>query len=333
MMGAERIDFCGVGGFSVGNAQNFSAMTGVTALVFDGANVCGVDISGGGPAARENYLFSPLSYQQSVTALLLSGGSAYGLSAADGAMRFLEERGMGYRVGNLVVPIVPQSCIFDLGIGSSRIRPDADMGYAACESALNAYDEFHGPRSGSVGAGTGATVGKLFGMERAQKSGIGYCAFKCGAFKVGAVVAVNSLGDVYDWQSGKKIAGAMDEARRNFISTEDALCEAAGMSAPLPDGTNTTIGAVVMNGALSQQELCKVAAMTRGALARSINPVGTTADGDTMYAISTGTVRIDVNAAGVLACRAVSGAIIDAVKSSFLEDAEYLKAVNAAKEK
>ncbi len=328
-MNLERIKFTDLEGFSIGNAQDFNAFTGVTALVFTKKNICGIDISGGGPAARESYLFSPLSYEQSVTALLLSGGSAYGLSAATGAMQFLEERGMGYKLGELVVPIVPQSCIFDLGIGSSKIRPDAVMGYKACEAALDKSSKWHGALSGTVGGGTGATIGKIYGMERSQKSGIGYAAFKVGTLKIGAIVVVNALGDIFDYTTAKKIGGALTPDRKDFCSVEEALYL---MQQSATNGTNTTIGAVITNASLTQQELCKLASMTRSGLGRSINPVGTTADGDTMYAISTGGVKADVNVCGTLACKALSEAIIDAVNSSRMEDAEYLAAVKAVKE-
>jgi L-aminopeptidase/D-esterase-like protein len=320
-MDLKKIPFAEMKGFRVGNAQNFDAMTGVTALVFDRPNVCGIDISGGGPAARESFLFTPLAARQSVTALLLSGGSAYGLAASSGAMKYLEERNMGFHLGPIVVPIVPQSCIFDLGIGSSKVRPDADMGYRACADAEN-----NNPKSGSFGGGTGATVGKICGMERAQKCGIGYAAFSLGRVQMGAVVIVNALGDVFDWKTGRKISGAMDSERKNFIDTEDVMFK--GHLAQ--QGMNTTIGAVITNASFSQQDMCKISAMTRSALARCINPVGTNADGDTIYSISAGEEKMDVNTAGVLACRALQEAIMDAVASSEMEDGEYLALVKKA---
>lgn len=320
-MELKKIPVTDIGGFRIGNAQDFDAMTGVTAIVFDKPNVAGIDISGGGPASRESYLFTPLAYQQSVTALLLSGGSAYGLEAACGAMRYLEERGMGYRLKDVVVPIVPQSCIFDLGFASSKIRPDIQMGYDACKNAENG-----GAASGSIGGGTGATVGKVFGMQRAQKSGIGCCAFSLGAFKAGAVVIVNAFGDIFDYRNGKKIAGALTEDRTAFADCEEALCCS---QLKIQEGENTTIGAVIMNGNFSQQQMSKIAAMTRAALARSINPVGTSADGDTMYAVSVGGVESDPNIAGAIACRAVSEAIIDAVTSSKMDDEKYLSLCKA----
>lgn len=315
-MELKKISIKDLDGFRIGNAQNYDAMTGVTAIVFDKPNVCGIDISGGGPAARESYLFTPLAAQQSVTALLLSGGSAYGLEASCGAMRYLEERNMGYHLGPLVVPIVPQSCIFDLGFGSPKVRPDIQMGYDACVDA-----EKNNPISGNIGGGTGATVGKIHGMKCAQKAGIGYAAFQLGDLKVAAVVIVNAFGDIFDYRDGKKIAGALTEDRRSFINLEEEMYL---RQYQIQEGKNTTIGAVIMNGDFTQQQMSKIAAMTRSALGRSINPVGTGGDGDTVYAISTGGVKSDYNLAGTLSCKALSEAIIDACQSARMTDEEYL---------
>lgn len=315
----KEIKITDIGGFRIGNAQNYDAMTGVTAFVFDKPNVCGIDISGGGPAARESYLFTPLAAKQSVTALLLSGGSAYGLEAASGAMKYLEEHDMGYHLGPLVVPIVPQSCIFDLGIGSPFVRPDITMGYDACADAEN-----NNAVSGNIGGGTGGTCGKIFGMKRAQKSGIGYYAVQLGDLKVGAAVIVNAFGDIYDYKSAQKVAGAMSEDRKSFADLKEALYLS---QFKIQDKTNTTIGAVFTNGDFSQQEMCKIAAMTRSALGRSINPVGTSGDGDTIYAISTGGVKSDYNLAGTLACQVLSEAILDAVYSAKMSDEEYLSKI------
>lgn len=315
-MELKRISIKDMEGFRIGNAQDYNAMTGVTAIVFDKPNVCGIDISGGGPAARESYLFTPLAAQQSVTALLLSGGSAYGLEASCGAMRYLEEHNMGYHLGPMVVPIVPQSCIFDLGFGSSKVRPDIQMGYDACVDA-----EKNNPVSGNIGGGTGATVGKINGMKRAQKAGIGYAAFQLGDLKVGAVVIVNAFGDIFDYRNGQKVAGAMTADRKSFINMEEEMYRKQYI---IQEGKNTTIGAVIMNGDFSQQQMSKIAAMTRSALGRSINPVGTGGDGDTVYAISTGGVKSDYNLAGTLCCRALSEAILDACESARMSDEEYL---------
>ena len=318
-MEVKEISITDIGGFRIGNAQDYDAMTGVTAIVFDRKNTAGIDISGGGPAARESFLFTPLSYKQSITALLLSGGSAYGLAAATGAMQYLEEHGMGYRLADMVIPIVPQSCIFDLST-KTKVRPDAKMGYAACKDAeRNAL-----PQSGNVGGGCGASVGKLCGLKRAQKSGIGYYALQVGELKVGAIVIVNALGDVFDFRNGKKVAGAMNAERTAFIDSEEVLYSMQeGMQNKIQEGKNTTIGAVITNAKFSQQEMCKIAAMTRAGLARSINPVGTSADGDTVYAVSCGDIKSDYNLVGTLASRVLSMAILDAVSSSKMTEEEY----------
>jgi len=315
----KEISITDIGGFRIGNAQNYDAMTGVTSIVFDKENTAGIDISGGGPAARESFLFTPLAYKQSITALLLSGGSAYGLSAATGAMQYLEEHEMGYRLTDMVIPIVPQSCIFDLST-KTKIRPDAQMGYEACKDA----EQNKVPASGNIGGGCGASVGKLCGLKQAQKSGIGYYAVQEGELKIGAVVIVNALGDVFDFRNGKKVAGAMNTERTAFIDSEETLYAMQNqLQQKIVEGTNTTIGAVITNAFFSQQEMCKIAAMSRAGLARSINPVGTSADGDTVYAISCGTIKSDCNLVGTLASRVLSMAILDAITSSKMNEEEY----------
>lgn len=314
----QQIDITEIGGFRIGSAQDETAMTGVTAIVFDKPNVGGIDVSGGGPACREPYLLSPLCNPQSLHALLLSGGSAFGLDAAAGAMRYLEERGRGFAVHGAIVPLVVQSCIFDLSFGSAAVRPDAAMGYAAClDSERNA------PRSGSVGAGTGATVGKLCGMAQSQKAGVGYFAAQIGALKIGAVAVVNALGDVYDHKTGRKIAGVTTPDRTGFLPTGDVLC---GMQTALTEHANTTISAVFTNARLTQPEMGKVASMARAAYGQCIRPVGTMADGDTIYAFSVdGSVQSDVSVVGALAAEVLAEAIEDAVRSADMSDDEYRK--------
>ena len=234
-------------------------------------------------------------------------------------MAYLEEHNMGYHLGDIVVPIVPQSCIFDLGLGSSSVRPDFDMGYKACADSVN-----NRAVSGNIGGGTGASVGKLYGMSRSQKAGIGYYAVQLGELKMGAVVIVNALGDIFDYRNGTKVAGLLTADRKEFASLEEELyCAQKKITA----GTNTTIGAVITNGDFTQQQMCKIAAMTRSALGRSINPVGTSGDGDTIYAVSTGNVKSNPDLAGTLACRVLSEAILDAVKSAKMEESEYLSKI------
>ena len=299
----NHIPITDIQGIRFGNAQNQQAMTGVTVVLFDRPNTGGIDISGGGPASRETGLLSPLSNPNSLNALVLSGGSAFGLDASTGVMRYLEEHDMGYHVLNTTIPLVCQSCIFDLGFGDGTIRPDAAMGYAACVDA-----EGNHPRSGIVGAGTGAAVGKVCGIGQGEKSGIGYAALEVNGLQVGAVAVVNAFGDIFDHQTA-------------YTSAAQALYE---QHEPQPTGANTTLGAVFTNAAFSQAEMNKIASMARAAFGRCINPVGTMIDGDTIYAFSLGDVPADISAVGALAAEVLAFAIEDAVKSAKMEEEKFL---------
>lgn len=213
-------------------------------------------------------------------AILLSGGSAFGLDAAGGVMRYLEERNIGFDVGVAKVPLVCQSCLFDLTVADAHMRPDQAMAYAACEGA-----QAGNYRDGNFGAGTGATVGKLLGMERCMKSGIGSYAVQIGELRVGAVVAVNALGDIYDWKNGKKIAGLLAEDHKTFLSTEETAFAGYEVVENKFVG-NTTIGVILTNAKFSKSGLCKIAGMAHDGYARAIRPVHTTSDGDSIYAVS-----------------------------------------------
>lgn len=308
----HEISITEIKGLSMGHAQDQEAKTGVTVLLFDkdrGA-VTGCDISGGGPASRETPLTSPVTADNPLNAIVLSGGSAYGLAASDGVMRCLEDHGIGFETGFAKVPLVCQSCIFDLGLGSATIRPDAKMGYEACLQAL----EHPATAMGNVGAGTGATVGKLCGMERAFKTGIGCYAMALGELQVAAVVVVNALGDIFDPANGAKIAGLMNEDRTAFGDSYEELWK-LGCPQNLFTG-NTTIGAVITNGRFNKAQMNKIASMTRNAYARCINPVGTMADGDSIYAASIGDVKADINVVGTLAAQVMERAIVKAVESA-----------------
>ncbi len=298
----------------IGNAQDLEAQTGVTVLLFDGGATVGVDISGGGPASRETPLTSPVTADNPIDAIVLSGGSAYGLAASDGVMRYLEEHGIGYDTGFAKVPLVCQSCIYDLGLGRADVRPDAKMGYAACVDAEQ-YLSWEGrdatDLSGSFGAGTGAAVGKICGMERATKTGLGVCAFSLGDLKIVAIVVLNALGDIFDPESGQKIAGLRTADGDGFSDTCEELYRLARRT-DLFTG-NTTIGAIITNGKFSKAELTKIASMTRNAYARCIRPVGTLADGDTIYAASVGDIPADINVTGTLAAEVMAEAIRRAV--------------------
>ncbi|MDO4266949.1 MAG: P1 family peptidase [Eubacteriales bacterium] len=307
-------------GLRIGNASDNQAKTGVTVLLFDHGARAGVDISGGGPASRETPLASPYTADNPLNAIVFSGGSAFGLAAGDGVTAYLEERGIGYETGAAKVPLVCQSCIYDLGLGRADVRPDRAMGYAACKDA-----EDWGKRKpdtvslcGSIGAGTGASVGKICGMDRASKSGTGIYAVSAGDLKMAAVVVLNALGDIYDPQTGAQISGLRTADGSGLADSRTELYRLFSPSelftgkAVLPNA-NTTIGAVVTNGKFSKAELGRLASMTRCAYARCINPVGTMADGDSIYAVSVGEVPADINMAGTLAAEVMCGAIRRAV--------------------
>ena len=305
----REIPINSIEGMRIGHAQDTEAATGCTVILCPEGAVTGVDVRGGAPASRELALLDPLADNSGVHAVLLSGGSAFGLDAAGGVMAYLEERSAGFPVGCTVVPIVCASCLFDLQVGSHLVRPDKDMGYAACLDA-----ERNDPGQGNVGAGTGATVGKLMGMAGMMKSGIGMYAVQLGDLKLGAVVAVNAVGDVYDAATNRKLAGLLDPGTGTFVDSEEAYYRqyAENGIKNLFTG-NTTIGAVITNGAFTKTQLTKIAGMAHDGYARSIRPVHTTADGDTIYAMSAGKVRADLNVAGTLAARAVAEAIKRAV--------------------
>ena len=298
-----------VGGFRVGHAQDLDAATGCTVILCDRMSPAGVDVRGGGPASRESQILNPLMDAMGVNAVLLSGGSAFGLDAAGGVQRYLEERDIGFETGVAKVPLVSQSCLFDLGVGRKDIRPDGAMAYAACENA--SYDQ---PAQGNVGAGTGCSVGKYRGMDRAMKSGFGTCALQAGALKVGALVAVNALGDVCG-PDGQPIAGLLNEEKTGLSSTLEELFRDVDLAAGLPGG-NTTLGVVVTNARLDKTHLAKAAGMTHNGYARAIRPVHTTADGDSIYALSLGDLPGDVNVVGALAAQAMEWAIVRAVQTA-----------------
>ena len=305
---------------SIGHAQNDEAKTGVSVIYFKNGAQAGCDISGGGPASRETPLTSSMTADNPLNAVVLSGGSAFGLAASDGVMRCLEERGIGFDTGFAKVPLVCQSCIFDLGYGKSDVRPDADMGYEACVRALEGCDD----SMGNIGAGTGASVGKLLGMKQAMKSGLGVHAIQVGDLKIAAVVVVNAFGDIFDSSNAQKIAGLMDPERKVFWDLEETFVKMVTTPQNLFN-TNTTIGCVVCNAKFDKAKLNKIASMTRNAYARCINPVGTMADGDSIYACSVGDVVSDVNVVGSLSAKVMEKAIKKAVESAKIDDEEYLK--------
>ena len=316
----KEISIKDMDGVSIGHAQNDEAKTGVSVIYFKNGAQAGCDISGGGPASRETPLTSSMTADNPLNAVVLSGGSAFGLATSDGVMRCLEERGIGFDTGFAKVPLVCQSCIFDLGYGKSDVRPDADMGYEACIKALEGCDD----SMGNVGAGTGASVGKLLGMKQATKAGLGVHAVQVGDLKIAAIVVVNAFGDIFDSSNAQKIAGLMDPERKAFWDLEEIFVKMLTTPQNLFK-TNTTIGCVVCNAKFDKAKLNKIASMTRNAYARCINPVGTMADGDSIYACSIGEVVSDVNVVGSLSAKVMEQAIKKAVESAKIDDEEYLK--------
>ena len=305
----KEIGIMEVGGFRVGHAQNREAATGCTVLLCDRMSPAGLDVRGGGPASRESQILNPLMAAEGINAVLLSGGSAFGLDAAGGVQRYLEERDIGFDVGFAKVPLVSESCLFDLGVGSKDVRPDAAMAYSACKNA--SYDP---PAEGNEGAGTGCTVGKYKGAARAMKSGFGTFAVEAGNVRVGALVAVNALGDICG-PDGRPVAGLLTADGKGLSSTVQELMDDVSHAANLFSG-NTTLGIVVTNCVVRKPELCKIAGMTHNGYARAIRPVHTTADGDSIYALSVGDVPGDVNLVGTMAAYAMERAIVRAAAAA-----------------
>jgi L-aminopeptidase/D-esterase-like protein len=256
-------------------------------------------------------LLKPLAAAKEIHAVVLGGGSAFGLGAANGVMEYLESHDIGYDVGVTKVPLVVQSDLFDLTVADPYCRPDPAMGYEAARHAM----EEPNYRDGNYGAGCGATVGKFGGMETCMKTGIGSYALEIGPLQVGAIVALNALGDIFDWKSGKKIAGLMTPDKKAFRSTEDLMKENIQMVENKFAG-NTTLGLIITNASFDKAQLCKIAAMAQDGYARSIRPVHTSADGDSIYAVSTGKIEADLDLVGSLAAEVMSEAIIRAVDNA-----------------
>ncbi len=308
---SEEISINDIGSVAIGQTENAEAGTGCTVFISKDGMPAGLDVRGGGPASRESELLDPLAAAQSIHAIVLSGGSAYGLGTADGVMKYLEEKGIGYDTGVAKVPLVAQADLFDLSVGDGSVRPDAKMGYEAARLAMESPNY----KDGNYGAGCGATVGKIAGMETCMKTGIGSYAIRVGDLKIGAVVAVNALGDVYDWQTGKKIAGLLTEDGKGFRDTLTYMATDTSSKDNKFTG-NTTLGVVITNASFSKSQLCKIAGMTHDGYARSIRPVHTTADGDSIYAVSVGNVEADQDLVGSLSAVVMSEAIKRAVYSA-----------------
>lgn len=318
-----------VPGIEVGHFSDARRPTGCTVILARDGAVGGVDVRGAAPGTRETDLLAPGNLVTHVHAVMLAGGSAWGLAAADGAMRWLEERGIGLDVRFGILPIVPAAVLFDLPMGDARIRPDATGGYAACEAAST-----RAPAEGNVGAGSGALVGKLFGVERAMKGGVGSASITVGGVTVGALIACNALGDVIDPDTARVVAGARTVDGRALLDTRRALLRGE-LPRPLLAGTNTTLGVIATDAVLTKVQANRLAAVAHDGLARSINPVHTMSDGDTLFALATGRVPLDGNAPGMtvlgtMAVEVVARATLRAVLAARSVDTGTLRIPCAA---
>jgi len=297
-------------GIKVGHATDLTGRTGCTAILCEEGAVAGIDVRGSASGTRQVDALNVGHIVEKVHAILLCGGSSFGLDAASGVSRYLEEKGVGFDVGITRIPIVPTAVIFDLLFGDHRIRPNAQMGYEAC---LNAGEEV---AEGSVGAGTGAVVGKLFEISRAMKGGLGTCSVAMpDGLKVGALVVVNAFGDIIDNVTGKIIAGLRKSGdSREFAHTTNCLTQ--GIVKKQFGIVNTTLGVVATNANFTKRDITKVAQMAQGGLIKTINPVHTTFDGDLVFALSLGDIEADINKVGVLAEFVLSEAIKRAIKKA-----------------
>jgi L-aminopeptidase/D-esterase-like protein len=316
---SDRGSVTDVAGIKVGHFTDSRRPTGCTVILCEEGAVGGVDVRGAAPGTLETDLLNPINTIQQVHAVVLSGGSAFGLNTATGVTRYLEELGVGLDMRVARVPIAPAAILFDLGVGDPKIRPDAEAGYRACKAATT-----DAPAEGDVGAGAGATVGKLFGMGRAMKGGLGAASIKLPVGKdgkssltVGAIVAVNAIGDVIDPSTGKVIAGARTKDGKALLGSMNAILRGE----PLPPslgGEATTIGVVATDVKLDKAQATKVAQMAHDGLARTINPVHTPADGDTIFALATGksSRQPNVTLIGALAAEAMAQAVVRAVRAA-----------------
>ncbi|SES94321.1 L-aminopeptidase/D-esterase [Natronincola peptidivorans] len=306
----QEISITAIEGIKIGHCQDLNAATGCTVVISEEGAIGGVDVRGGAPGTRETDLLNPMNLVEEVHAILLAGGSAFGLDAAAGVMEYLEEKKIGFDVGVTTVPIVAGAVLFDLTIGDPKTRPNKEMGYKACESASS-----QPVIEGTVGAGTGATVGKFLGAASAMKGGLGTYCVKAGDLIVGAIVAVNCLGDVMDPKTGKILAGALKPDKKSFANTEEIMLQQYSAKKNLFAG-NTTIGAVITNGKLTKSQANKVASMAHNGYARTIRPAHTMMDGDTIFTLATGRIETDVSVVGLLGAKAMEEAVLRAVKKA-----------------
>lgn len=307
----KEINITDIKGFQIGQVEDKEAGTGCTVIVCKDGATAGVDVRGGGPATRETDLLNPINMVQQIHAVMLSGGSAFGLDAASGAMQYLEENDCGFDMKVARVPIVCGASLFDLTVGNPKIRPDKEMGYRAC---LNS--EKNEPfKEGNFGAGCGASVGKILGPNLAMKGGIGASAVDINGIQVGAIVAVNACGNVVDYQTNEQLAGVYDPINNRIIPATETIIEQMDKMRDLPGG-NTTIGCIITNVKLDKAQCTKIAGIAHNGYARAIQPVHTMSDGDTIFVMSTNEVEVMPDAVGVITTEMIAKAINRAVKAA-----------------
>jgi L-aminopeptidase/D-esterase-like protein len=301
-----------VAGIEVGHFTDTRRPTGCTVVIARDGAIGGVDVRGAAPGTRETDLLAPTNLVDRVHGILLAGGSAWGLDAASGVVQWLEEQGVGYPVGSARLPLVPGAVLFDLMVGDASIRPDAAAGYRACELAST-----KAPAEGNVGAGTGAAVGKVFGIERAMKGGIGTASVTVEGITVGALIACNALGDVVDPETMQVIAGARTRNGKSLVDTRRALLRGEPPK-PLLAGTNTTIGVIATDAVITKVQATRLATMGHDGLARSINPVHTMSDGDTLFMLGTGRAGKSpgMMVLGTMVAEAVALAVVRAARAA-----------------
>ena len=303
----KEIKISEINGIKIGHAQDMAGGTGCTAIICETGAWAGVDVRGGGPASRETELLKPVNLVEQIHCVMLSGGSAYGLAAGDGAMSYLEEKGVGFDVGVGVVPIVCGAALFDLVVGSPKSRPDHAMGYEACANA-DKMEAGKAIAEGNFGAGTGASVGKYLGVDTMMKSGIGTYCVEVGGVQCGAIVAVNALGDIIDVETGKTIAGILTADKTALSDTVETMLSEMSSTRNVFSG-NTTISCLITNAKLTKTQCNKLASIVHNGYALAIRPVHTSADGDTVFVMATGEVEVSPDALGALATRIMAKAI------------------------
>ncbi|MCD7893902.1 MAG: P1 family peptidase [Erysipelotrichaceae bacterium] len=302
----KEIKITDIKGIQIGSYEDAQAATGCTVIIAKDGATAGVDVRGGAPATRETDLLNPKNLVSKIHAIMLSGGSAFGLDACSGAMQYLEENDIGFDMHVAKVPIVCGASLFDLSVGNPNIRPDKQMGYKACVNS-----EKNEILEGNYGAGCGASVGKLLGPQYAMKGGLGTYAMDFDGVQVGAVVAVNACGNVVDYQSREILAGTYNKQKHAFIDLDNAM-----QNIRQTPGANTTIGCIVTNVKLDKAQCTKIASIAHNGYALAISPVHTMSDGDTIFVMSTNEIEAEVDVVGILATKVMAIAINNAVRKA-----------------